>query len=268
MGIALISGEATDGALLARAREGDAAAHEQLVRRYLPMARKLAARYRRSSEPLDDLFQVASLALVKALQRFEPERGVAFSSYAVPTILGELKRHLRDTRWAAHVPQRMRERVLEVDKSAESLRRTLGRSPTVRELAREARLSEDEVADALRAATAYDAVSLDAPAAGPETEEGLAHLDSLGAEEGRYDLVEYTVTIGPALRALPRRQRAILRLRFCEDLTQSEIAARLGMSQMHVSRLLRQALARLHEAARARHARDHLLGSGAPMMGG
>jgi RNA polymerase sigma-B factor len=215
------------------------------------MACSLARRYRRGGEPLDDLVQVASIALVKAIARFDPERGVPFPSYAVPTIVGELKRHLRDTRWAAYVPQRMRDRVLEVDRAAESLRHALGRSPTVLEVAREVGIEGAEVAEALRAATAYDAVSLDSPAfragAGP------SFADSLGFEDERYELVEYAATIEAALRALPARQRAILRLRFQNDMTQSEIAERLGMSQMHVSRLLRQALERLREVARARH---------------
>lgn len=259
MGTTLVSGVGsvagvgtTDAELFAAAHDGDPVAREALVCRFLPMARRLAWRYRRGGEPLDDLVQVASVALVKALERFDPGRGVPFSGYAVPTIVGELKRHLRDTRWAAYVPQRMRERVLEVDRAAESLRRVLGRSPTVEELAHEVRIEAAEVADALGAATAYDAVSLDSPAYGSQAEAGATFLDSLGADEERYDLVEYTVTIEPALRALPARQRVILRLRFREDMTQAEIATRLGMSQMHVSRLLRQALARLREVARVR----------------
>ena len=244
---------ATETELFARSRSGDSFAREQLVRRFLPLARSLARRYRRGGEPLDDLVQVASVALVKALARFDDERGVPFASYAVPTIVGELKRHLRDTRWAAYVPQRMRERVLEVNSAEESLRRALGRSPTVHEVAREVRIDAAEVTDALSAATAYDAVSLDSPAHGHGAEPGPSLADSLGFEEERYELVEYGVTIGVALRALPARQRAILRLRFHEDMTQAEIAERLGMSQMHVSRLLRQALDRLREVARARH---------------
>jgi RNA polymerase sigma-B factor len=238
--------------LFLRDRAGDPAAREELVRRFLPLARKLARRYRRRDEPIDDLVQVASVALVKALKRFDPGRGVPFTSFAVPTIVGELKRHLRDTRWAAYVPQRMRERVLEVGHVTESLRRTLGRSPTISELSRESGLDAGEIADALRAATAFDAVSLDTGPATSESGSGAAIAETIGSEEERYDLVEYAVTIGPALRALPQRQRTILRLRFCEDLTQSEIAARMGMSQMHVSRLLRQALERLREVARAR----------------
>jgi RNA polymerase sigma-B factor len=244
---------ATEPELFARARRGDAAAREQLTLRFLPMARSIARRYARGAEPLDDLTQVASIALVKALTRFEYERGVAFPTYAVPTIVGELKRHLRDTRWAAYVPQRTRDRVLQVDRAAEALRRALGRSPTVEELAREIQAEPAEVADALRAATAFDAVSLDSPVATTGPEPGGPLVDSLGVEEDRYGLVEYGATIEPALRALPARQRVILHLRFQEDMTQTEIAERLGVSQMHVSRLLRQALSRLRVVARARH---------------
>jgi RNA polymerase sigma-B factor len=259
MGTTLLSGVgrvagAPDSELFAAARDGDPAAREELVCRFLPMARRLAWRYRRGGEPADDLVQVASLALVKAIERFDPARGVPFSGYAVPTIVGELKRHLRDTRWSAYVPQRMRERVLEVDHAAESLRCALGRAPTVEEVAHEARMEAVEVADALEAATAYEAVSLDSLAYGSQADEGGAtFLDSLGAHEERYDTVEYAVTIEPALRALPVRQRVMLVLRFREDMTQAEIATRLGMSQMHVSRLLRQSLARLREVARVPH---------------
>ena len=182
-----------------------------------------------AASPPDDLVQVASLALVKAIERFDPGRGIPFSGYAVPTIVGELKRHLRDTRWSAYVPQRMRERVLEVDRAAESLRCALGRAPTVEEVAHEARIEAAEVADALEAATAYEAVSLDSPAYGSQADDaGATFLDSLGAHEERYDMVEYAVTIEPALRALPARQRVILRLRFGEDMTQAEIATAAG----------------------------------------
>lgn len=243
--------QAAETELFTRDRAGDPAAREELVRRFLPLARSLARRFRRGPEPLDDLEQVASFALVKAVGRFDPSRGVAFASFAVPTIVGELKRHLRDTSWAAYVPQRMRDRVLDVDRVTESLRLELGRSPTVGEVARETGIEPEQLTEALRAATAFDAVSLEAD--GATEGSGAALADTLGSEEERYDLVEYAVTITPALRALPARQRAILRLRFEDDLTQSEIAARLGISQMHVSRLLRQALGRLREAARLRH---------------
>src|SRR5687767_787420 len=212
-------GTATDG--LATASPGDAVVRDELVARFLPLARTIAARYRRPSESPEDLMQVASLGLLKAINRFDPARGVPFASYAAPTIDGELKRYLRDTTWAAHVPQRMRERALEVTRATECLRRTLGRSPTTDEVARELDVTVSEVLDAAQAATAYDAVSLDCPqAASPG--DAPAWGDRLGAEERRYDLIEVEVTLGPAMRALPARQRTILRLRFVDDMTQSE----------------------------------------------
>jgi RNA polymerase sigma-B factor len=247
-----IMGTATEGVATAFSA-GDAIARDELVSRFLPLARRLAVRYRRPGEPLEDLMQVASLGLLKAIDRFDEARGVPFASYAAPTIDGELKRYLRDTTWAAHVPQRMRERALEVTRATEHLRRTLGRSPTTDEVARDLDVTVTDVLDAAEAATAYDALSLDSPGH-PHADDAPVWGDLLGAEERRYDLIEYEVTLGPAMRALPARQRAILRLRFAEDMTQAEIAEALGISQMHVSRLLRQALAKLRAVARARHA--------------
>ena len=246
----------TDAELFAAARDGDPAAREALVRRFLPMARRLAWRYRRGGEPADDLVQVASVALVKALERFDPDRGVPFSGYAVPTIVGELKRHLRDTRWAAYVPQRMRERVLEVDRATEPLRRTLGRSPTVEEVAEETR---DRGRRGGRRPGGRDRLRRRlAGLAGVRLagRGGVHGPDALGADEAAATSSSSTPsTIEPALRALPARQRVILGLRFQEDMTQAEIATRLGISQMHVSRLLRQALGRLREVARVRQQR-------------
>jgi RNA polymerase sigma-B factor len=233
-------------------RAGDDGAREELIARFLPMAHRLARRYWRGAGSVDDLVQVASMGLVKAVERFDHSREVPFASYAIPTIVGELKRYLRDTSWAAHVPQRMRERALEVEHATERLRRGLGRSPTTDEVAREAEMSVDDVLEAAQAATAYEAVSLDAPLWGDDAR--ADRLESLAVEEERFDLVEHGVTIEAAVRALPQRQRAILRLRFAEDMTQSEIAQALGISQMHVSRLLRQALAKLRTVAAMRQA--------------
>jgi RNA polymerase sigma-B factor len=238
-----------DSHLFERSAAGDAGAREELVSRFLPMARRIAMRYSRRGESAEDLVQVASMGLVKAVERFDHRRGAPFPSYAVPTIDGELKRYLRDTSWAAYVPQRMRERVFEVERATERLRRTLGRSPTTAEVAEHMELDVTDVLDAGEAATAYGTVSLDAPAYG---DEDVSRADSLGADEARYDLVEYGVMLAPAIRALPPRQRIILRLRFEDDMTQSEIAQVMGISQMHVSRMLRQALGRLRAVARAR----------------
>jgi RNA polymerase sigma-B factor len=233
-------------------REGDAAAREQLIARFLPLAHRLARRYWWGRDQVEDLAQVASIGLVKAIDRYDHERGVAFTSYAVPTIVGELKRHLRDTRWALHVPQRMQERVLEVERAAEGLRLQFGRSPTVEEVADRTGLTAAGVAEAAEAASAFDTVSLDWRPHDSEQDRSGAFGKVLAFEDERFDLVEYGATIQPALDALPARERLILRMRFDMDMTQSEIGERLGMSQMHVSRLLRRALGRLRAAARAR----------------
>jgi RNA polymerase sigma-B factor len=227
----------SDRALFRRYREwGDKAAREQLVRRYMPLAQRLARRYASGREPVDDLTQVACLGLVKAVDRFDQERGVAFTSYAVPTIAGELKRHLRDASWSVHLSQRMRQRVIEVSRAADELRGRSGRSATAEEIGRETGMSPESVVEAVEAASAYDAMSLD-------------WERSSTSEDNRFDAVEYGAILEPALAALPSRERAILSLRFGLDLTQGEIASRLGMSQMHVSRLLRRSLERLRAFA-------------------
>jgi RNA polymerase sigma-B factor len=226
-------------------REDDKAARDALVERFLPLARQLARRYERQDEPLDDLLQVASMGLVKAIDRFDPSRGTAFSSFAVPTILGELKRYFRDVGWAVHVPRGMQERALEVNRAVSELSRTLSRSPTPAEIAEFTELALEEVLEAMEAATAYDSVSLEAPRSnGDGNGDGDAGevVDRLGGEDPGYELAEYSATIAPQLRALPERDRRVLHMRFVEDLTQSEIAERIGVSQMHVSRLIRKAL--------------------------
>ena len=240
-----------DRRLLLRYHEqGDPSAREQLVERFLPLARQLARRYQRTNEPLDDLMQVASVGLVKAIDRFDPSRGTAFSTYAVPTILGELKRYFRDSGWAVHVPRGMQERVMKLDSAAQELHRKLGRSPSPKELGAQLECSEEEVLEAMEAASAYDAVSLEQQrGTDPDNSGSDTFQDTLGTEEERYELVEYGATIAPTLKALSARERLILHLRFVEDMTQSEIADRIGVSQMHVSRLIRRSLARLRTAA-------------------
>ena len=232
--------------------DGDMQAREELVERFLPLARQLARRYQRQNEPLDDLMQVASMGLVKAIDRFDPERGTAFSTYAVPTILGELKRYFRDSGWAVHVPRGMQERVMKLDQASQELHRRLGRSPSASELAQELDLSSEEVLEAMEAASAYDAISLEEQRSESSDSQEPTYADALGSEEERYELVEYGATIAPTMKALSQRERLILHLRFVEDLTQSEIADRIGVSQMHVSRLIRRALARLRAVARER----------------
>src|SRR4051794_25168402 len=232
--------------------DGEVAARDELVERFLPLARQLARRYQRGNEPLDDLVQVASIGLVKAVDRFDPARGSAFSSYAVPTILGELKRYFRDAGWAVHVPRGMQERVMNVNQTMTRLARDLGRSPTPSEVADALGEDPEQVLEALEAAIAYDAVSLDAPPRATDDDGGGdTYADSVGAVDERYELVEYAAAIAPTVAALPERDRLVLRLRFDEDLTQLEIAERIGVSQMHVSRLIRRALNRLRTVAEA-----------------
>ena len=225
-------------------------ARDELVQRFLPLARQLARRYQRGNEPLDDLIQVASIGLVKAVDRFDPERGTAFSSYAVPTILGELKRYFRDSGWAVHVPRGMQERVMTVNQAISRLSRALGRSPTAAEIAADTGLDLEVVLEALEAAIAYDAVSLDTPRTSDE-DDGDTYADTVGAIDDRFELIEYTSAIDPTMSALPPRDRIVLKLRFEHDLTQLEIAERIGVSQMHVSRLIRRALKRLRTVAEA-----------------
>jgi RNA polymerase sigma-B factor len=239
-----------DRALLRRVHErGDAAAREALVDRYLPLAHRLANRYRHTNEEIEDLRQVASVALVKAVDRFDPDRGTAFSSFAVPTILGELKRHFRDHGWAVRVPRELQERATKVGGVIETLSKQHGRPPSVREVAKKLGVSVEEALEAMQASEVYDSISLDS---GPgDAEESMAPMETLGEEEPGYDVVEYGAAIEGVLEHLPRRDRIVLHLRFVHDMTQSEIAARIGVSQMQVSRLLRRAVARLREAAAA-----------------
>jgi RNA polymerase sigma-B factor len=227
-------------------KHGDRGARDELIERFLPLARKLARRYIPSSEPYDDLVQVASLGLVKAVERFDPDRGFAFTSFAVPTIVGELKRYFRDSGWALHVDRSAQELARKINDAEHRISATTGRSPTVSELAQYLELSEEEVLDGLQTAEAYDALSLDAPLQGDD-DGTTSRLDAIGDEDERLLLVDDHATVFAAARHLPRREREILFLRFGEDLTQTEIAERVGVSQMQVSRLLRRSLRRLQE---------------------
>jgi RNA polymerase sigma-B factor len=227
-------------------RHQDRRARDELIQRFLPLARKLARRYAQSSEPYEDLVQVACLGLVKAVERFDPDRGFAFSSFAVPTIVGELKRYFRDTAWALHVDRGAQERARKITDAQQRLSSRTGRLPTVDELAQYLEFSQEEVLEGLQTAEAYGAVSLDAPLSNEDDEES-SRLDALGQEDRRLGLVDDHATIFAAARHLPTREREILYLRFGEDLTQSEIADRVGVSQMQVSRLLRRSLHRLRE---------------------
>ena len=229
-------------------RHGDRAAQEALVNRFLPLARQLARRYARSNEPLEDLEQVASLGLLKAIDRFDPTRATAFSSFAVPTILGELRRHFRDKGWSLRVPRDLQELAVRVERVTDDLESERGRAPTSDEIARRIGVSIERVLDAREASAAYRAVSLDRPRDDAETGDDL--VDVIGVEDPGYYLADEAATVEPLMSVLSDRDREVLRLRFAEDLTQSEIGARVGVSQMHISRLIRQAVGQLREAAK------------------
>jgi RNA polymerase sigma-B factor len=235
--------------LLKRYAEGDVAARDEMARRFMPLARRLAGRYRHTGESLDDLEQVAYLGLLKAIDRYDVGRGPVVR-YAVPNIMGELKRHFRDKGWGLHVPRSVQERVLTVNRATDQLSGRLGRSPSPNDLAEHTGLSLEEVLEAIDAASAYTPAALDAPQPGVEGEGERTLGETLGAEDARYAMVELGEAVGPTFRALPEREQQILRLRFIEDLTQSEIAERIGVSQMHVSRLLRRSLNLLNDAGR------------------
>ena len=227
--------------LLEAHRAGDPVARDRIVERYMPLVRSVASRYAGRGEPLEDLVQVGSIGLVLAIERFDLERGVQFTTYAVPTIVGEIQRHFRDRVWALHVPRRMKELSLRLTRTIEAETADLGRSPTIAELAQTMGLEEDEVVEALETYHAYSTRSLSQPLGqGGGTDETME--DMLGQHETGYEEVEDGVLVEAGLDALDERERAIVEMRFFEGLTQSEIAARIGISQMHVSRLLRRSL--------------------------
>ena len=216
-----------------------------VVGRFLPLARQLAARYAHTNESFDDLFQVACLGLVNAVDRFDSTRGIAFSSYAVPTILGELKRYFRDKTWSVRVPRDLQELGLAVERAGERLTARLGRPPTVDEVADAVGAAREAVLEAREALSAYHAGSLEGSRSGRADDDPL--LSVLGCDEDGYDRVEQRVLLDGMLRRLTRRERDIVRLRFVDDLTQTRIAEEVGLSQMQVSRVLRRSLDRLRE---------------------
>ena len=216
-----------------------------LVELHLPLVEYLARRFRNRGEWLDDLTQVATIGLIKSIDRFDLERGVEFSTYATPTIVGEIKRHFRDKGWAVRVPRRLQELKLSLTKAIGELAQREGRAPTVSELAAHLQMSEEEVLEGLESANAYSTVSLDAPDSGDE--DAPAVSDSLGMIDEALEGVEYRESLKPLLERLPPREKKILLLRFFGNMTQSQIAAELGILQMHVSRLLARTLAQLRE---------------------
>jgi len=242
------AGRAAEQELLRDYREtGDLAARRELVERLLPFARDLAKRYSYTDEPLDDLVQVACIGLLKAIDRYEPSRGTRFTSYAAPTILGELKRHFRDKGWALHVPRDLQERALKAAREGEALAKKLGRSPSVREVAKAVGCTSEELLEAYEAASSYDTASLDAPAAKADVD-GAALVELLGRDDAGFEAVADGEALASAWRDLPTQEQRVLELRFLHDMTQREIGEIIGFSQMHVSRLLRRALRHLEEA--------------------
>jgi RNA polymerase sigma-B factor len=227
----------------------DPAIREELVERNLPFAKRLARRYRGASESFDDLLQVASLALVNAVDRFDPDRGIPFSAFASPTILGELKRHFRDRAWTVRVPRGLHDRMAQVDKAVADLTEKLQRSPSIAEIAEKLELEPTDVLEVMEANHNRRPLSLDRPVGGDEAEEAQP-ADWIGEEDKNYELVEGRVTLDAALPDLDERERLVLRLRFVDDMTQSQIAEEIGHSQMHVSRILRRALGKIREQVR------------------
>ena len=242
---------AEDRALFARYLDrGDPVDRDMLIERFLPLARQLARRYERPDVPFDDVFQVACVGLIHAIDRFDLERGVAFSSYAVPTILGEIKRYFRDRTWSVRVPRDLQDLALKVDRAIRDLTVRLHREPTVAEIVDKVGITEEEVVEAVAAYGALRSSSLDEPARAGDDDDTLG--DALGIEEEGYGGAEDRATIAVLMRGITPREREILRLRFTEELTQAEIAAIVGVSQMQVSRIIRQALARLRSYAELR----------------
>ncbi|HEX3173361.1 MAG TPA: SigB/SigF/SigG family RNA polymerase sigma factor [Solirubrobacterales bacterium] len=231
------------------ARDRDPATREELVRRFMPFAKRLALRYRGASESFDDLLQVANLGLLNAVDRFDPERGIPFTAFASPTILGELKRHFRDRVWTVRVPRGLHDRMAEVDKAIAELTKELQRSPSVGEIAERLELEQTDVLEVMEANHNRRPLSLDRPA-GAEDGDESPPTEWIGDEDEGFELVEGRIALDAALPFLDERERLVLRLRFAEDLTQSQIAERIGHSQMHVSRILRRALDRIREQIR------------------
>lgn len=230
--------------LFARASE-DSAAREAIALRFQPLVEYLARRFSGRGEAKEDLVQVANIGLINAIDRFDTDRGVQFSTYAAATMIGELKRHFRDKGWAIRVPRQLQETTLLLNKALPALTQELGRSPTIGELAARLEIGEDEIVESIEAAQAYSTSSLDAPT----SETGLTPADSMGDDDPSLELLDAWAAVAPAMRSLPERERHVLYLRFFRDMTQSEIADEIGVSQMHVSRILRQALEQIREGS-------------------
>jgi len=237
-----------NNALLARwQRDGDSRARDELLQRFMPLARKLARRYLNPHEPFEDLVQVASVGLLGAIDRFDAERGIAFQSFAIPTILGEIKRHFRNTGWAAHVPRSGQELSLRIERAVREIETKTGRHPSVHQLSEYLEVDAENVVAGLDAGTAHYAASLDAPVATAEPDDSATLIDTVGREDGGYGLAETAASLAVSIRRLPYLERRALTLRLEGDKTQSEIGRELDCSQMQVSRLLRKAAVHLRE---------------------
>ena len=236
----------SDKALLRRYHEqGDLAAREQLIEQYMSLVRSLARRYSYRGEQLDDLVQIGAIGLIKAIDRFDVNRGVELTTYATPNIIGEIKRHFRDRGWSVRVPRGLQELNIQLSRLIEDLTVQNGRSPTIPELAKAAGVTDEEVLEALESGRAYSSLSLSAGSGGQDDDGELDPLESLGTEEHQYEVSEDRAVLAPGFRVLDQRERTILHLRFFEGLTQSQIAQQVGISQMHVSRLIRRSLEKI-----------------------
>jgi RNA polymerase sigma-B factor len=237
----------TDRELLRRYHQhGDLSAREQLIEQYLSLVRSLARRYSYRGEQLEDLVQIGSIGLIKAIDRFDIDRGVELTTYATPNIIGEIKRHFRDKGWSVRVPRGLQELNVQLSRIVEELTVQLGRSPTIAELAEASGAEEEEVLEALESGRAYSSLSLSVGAT-QDDDEAVDPMESIGTEEPGYEISEEWAVLEPGLRALDDRERQILHLRFFEGLTQSQIAQQIGISQMHVSRLIRRSLEKIRE---------------------
>jgi RNA polymerase sigma-B factor len=226
--------------------EGDLQAREQLIEQYMSLVRSLARRYSYRGEQLEDLVQIGAIGLIKAIDRFDLDRGVELTTYATPNIIGEIKRHFRDKGWSVRVPRGLQELNVQLSRLVEQLTVQYSRSPTIPELAKAAGVEEEEVLEALESGRAYTSLSLSVGGGGGDDDD-LDPLESLGTEEHQYEVSEDRAVLAPGFKVLDERERKILQLRFFEGLTQSQIAQQVGISQMHVSRLIRRSLEKIRE---------------------
>jgi RNA polymerase sigma-B factor len=227
--------------------EGDLAAREKLIEQYMSLVRSLARRYSYRGEQLEDLVQIGAIGLIKAIDRFDLDRGVELTTYATPNIIGEIKRHFRDKGWSVRVPRGLQELNVQLSRLVESLTVQLGRSPTIPELAKAAGVEEESVLEALESGRAYSSLSLSVGSGGGDGDEDLDPMESIGTEEHQFEVSEDRAVLAPGFRVLDDRERKILQLRFFDGLTQSQIAQQVGISQMHVSRLIRRSLEKIRE---------------------